>query len=75
MGPGGWADVPVTRTQFEELCKPTFLRAMAIVQQVLSDADKKVRGDVGTVLIVGGSSNIPWFARALTTRFPRAKLV
>ena len=75
MGPGGWADVTVTRAEFEQLCMDTFLKAMGIVDAVLEGADKKAQGDVGTVLIVGGSSNIPWFAAELEVRFPGATLV
>ena len=75
MGPGGWADVTVTRAEFEHLCMHTFRKAMAIVGRVLDGADKKAPGRVGTVLIVGGSSNIPWFGLALEARFPAATLV
>ncbi|RHY31848.1 hypothetical protein DYB32_003108 [Aphanomyces invadans] len=61
----------MTRAEWEELCLPTLQRTMEPVKEVLV-GNMMTAGDVDEVVLVGGSSRIPWIQGQLTEMFGRA---
>ena len=71
---GGQArEVPVTRSQFDELAQPLVSRTMSSVRRVLRDARVGV-GEVQGVVLVGGSTRMPCVRQAVETFFGQAPL-
>ncbi|KAG1690879.1 hypothetical protein DVH05_027481 [Phytophthora capsici] len=62
------AKVEITRTQFEELCGSLLERTMVPVREVL-EANNMESDEIDAVVLVGGSSRIPWVRRRLTDMF------
>ncbi|KAF1777111.1 Heat shock protein 70, conserved site [Phytophthora cactorum] len=62
------AEVKVTRTQFEELCGSLLERTMIPVREVL-EANNMDTDEIDAVVLVGGSSRIPWVRQRLTDMF------
>jgi heat shock 70kDa protein 1/2/6/8 len=58
----------LSRAKFESLCNDIFMRTMAPVDQVLSDA-KMGKSDIDEVVLVGGSTRIPKIQELLSTYF------
>lgn len=63
----------ITRSKFDELCIDIFRKALAPVQQVLSDAGI-AKGDVHEIVLVGGSTRIPKIKSMLSDFFNGKKL-
>ncbi|CAD7942978.1 unnamed protein product [Amoebophrya sp. A120] len=63
----------VTRTEFEETAKELFARALAPVEQVLSDQMMKPK-DIHHVVLVGGASRMPRIRAMLADLFGQEKL-
>ncbi|CEG39228.1 molecular chaperone [Plasmopara halstedii] len=61
-------EVDVTRLQFEELCKPLLERTMIPVRDILA-ANNIGTEEIDAVVLVGGSSRIPWVRQRLTEMF------
>ena len=61
-------EVAVTRTQLEALAQPFVERTLAAVRKVLRDA-KVTRDDVQGVVMVGGSTRMPYVRRAVGALF------
>ncbi|KAL3659643.1 hypothetical protein V7S43_015318 [Phytophthora oleae] len=61
-------EVEITRAQFEELCGALLERTMIPVREVL-DANNMESDEIDAVVLVGGSSRIPWVRRRLTDMF------
>ncbi|DBA05293.1 TPA: hypothetical protein N0F65_007455 [Lagenidium giganteum] len=57
-----------TREEFETLCAPLLQRTLIPVQEILS-ANHMTAEDVDEVVLVGGSSRIPWIRTKLTELF------
>ncbi|RLN72812.1 hypothetical protein BBJ28_00025954 [Nothophytophthora sp. Chile5] len=62
------AEVEMTRTQLEQLCAPLLERTMVPVREVL-DANHMTTEEIDAVVLVGGSSRIPWVRERLTEMF------
>lgn len=62
------AEVEVTRLEFEELCGSLLERTMIPVQDILK-ANHIGTEEIDAVVLVGGSSRIPWVRRRLTNMF------
>jgi molecular chaperone DnaK (HSP70) len=62
------AEVEVTRARFEELCGPLLQRTMVPVREVLQ-ANNMEAEEIDAVVLVGGSSRIPWVRRHLADMF------
>ncbi|KAG7378842.1 hypothetical protein PHYPSEUDO_009433 [Phytophthora pseudosyringae] len=62
------AEVRITRTQFEELCGSLLERTMLPVRDVLEANNMEVE-EVDAVVLVGGSTRIPWVRQRLTNMF------
>lgn len=60
--------VRITRVKFLELAKPILDRLKAPVEAALADVDYSVE-DIDVVLLVGGSTRIPWVKDWLTDFF------
>ena len=56
--------IEITRTQFEEMIQKFYLRTESTVRMVLSDAGMTWK-DIDKLLLVGGSSKIPYIAERL----------
>lgn len=63
----------ITRARFEELAKPIFNRCLKPLDQVLSDA-KLSKKDIDEVVMIGGSSRIPYIQDAVSKYFNDKKL-
>ncbi|CAH0476853.1 unnamed protein product [Peronospora belbahrii] len=62
------AEVKITRAQFEDLCRPLLERTMIPVRQVL-ETNNMATEEIDAVVLVGGSSRIPWVRKRLTDMF------
>ncbi|GMF13576.1 unnamed protein product [Phytophthora lilii] len=62
------AEVKITRAQFEELCSSLLERTMVPVREVLQ-ANNMETEEIDAVVLVGGSSRIPWVRERLTNMF------
>lgn len=60
--------VTLNRSKFEELCMDLFKKCLNPVQQVLDDA-KVMRNDIKEVVLVGGSTRIPFVQKQLKEFF------
>lgn len=60
--------VEMTRAQLEELCEPLFLRTLMPVTEILK-ANHMDTEEIDAVVLVGGSSRIPWVRESLKTMF------
>lgn len=60
--------VEMTRSQLEELCEPLFLRTLIPVTEILQ-ANHMDAEEINAVVLVGGSSRIPWVRENLKTMF------
>ncbi|MDY0747520.1 Fe-S protein assembly chaperone HscA [Paucibacter sp. R3-3] len=69
----GAIEVPVTRTQFEQLVEPLVSKTLASVRRVLRDAKVKPDEVQGTVM-VGGSTRMPCVREAVGKLFGREVL-
>ena len=64
--------VDITRDQFEELAEaPVFSKLLEPVDRALEDCEAEA-AEIDAVLLVGGSTRIPWVHRYLQERFGRA---
>ena len=61
-------NISLTRAKFEELNREIFLRCIGPVEQVLRDG-KITKEKVNDIVLVGGSSRIPWIQNMLTEFF------
>ncbi|ETN13022.1 hypothetical protein, variant 3 [Phytophthora nicotianae INRA-310] len=61
-------EVTVTRAQFEELCDSLLERTMIPVRDVL-ESNNMDTDEIDAVVLVGGSSRIPWVRQRLTDMF------
>jgi molecular chaperone DnaK (HSP70) len=61
---------PITRTEFEQLIRPLVERTMDPVRQALADAGLEP-SDVDEVVLVGGSTRIPFVRRTVAELFGR----
>ncbi|CAI5707509.1 unnamed protein product [Peronospora farinosa] len=62
------AEVEITRAQFEDLCKSLLERTMIPVREVLETNNMETE-EIDAVVLVGGSSRIPWVRERLTDMF------
>lgn len=62
------ASVSMTRAQLETICRPLFERTMAPVRSVL-EGNHMTPAEIDAVVLVGGSSRIPWVRESLTALF------
>ena len=65
---GKLVNVPLTRKQFEQLCKDLVQKAMDCAEQTLKDAGLSA-GQIRTILAVGGAAKMPMFLEAIEKRF------
>ncbi|WP_017586967.1 Hsp70 family protein [Nocardiopsis ganjiahuensis] len=56
--PGGRSSVEITREEFEDAIRPIVTKAIGPLQHCLADLDR-VPEDIDSVLMIGGSSQIP----------------
>jgi molecular chaperone DnaK (HSP70) len=64
----------ITRSEFEGMMAPYVEKAMACVREALTSANME-KEDIDAVLMVGGSSTIPSFQRAVEEFFGREKVL
>lgn len=62
------ASTVMTREQLEELCRPLLERTMAPVRTILTE-NHMDPDEIDAVVLVGGSSRIPWVRERLTELF------
>lgn len=62
------AEVKITRAKFEELCGSLLERTMIPVREVLETNNMETE-EIDAVVLVGGSSRIPWVRERLTDMF------
>lgn len=67
-----WQGV-VTRSQFEQLIDPFVQKTLAVSQRALRDAGI-TQQQIDTVVLVGGSTRIPWVRQAVARFFDRQPL-
>ncbi|KAI9907059.1 hypothetical protein PsorP6_003237 [Peronosclerospora sorghi] len=67
-GPPVRAHVEMTRAQLEALCRPLLDRTMLPVRDILA-ANHMQPDDIDAVVLVGGSSRLPWVRARLTAMF------
>ncbi|CAG7820159.1 unnamed protein product, partial [Allacma fusca] len=60
--------VPFTRDIFSELIKPSVDKCMEVVDQVLTKCEMK-ETDINDIMVVGGSSRIPYVQIRLSEKF------
>ncbi|CAK4669411.1 hypothetical protein AeMF1_004808 [Aphanomyces euteiches] len=60
----------MSRTEWEELMLPTLQRTMAPIEEIL-DGNMMTSKDIDEVVLVGGSSRIPWIQNHLAVMFGR----
>lgn len=70
MLPGHQTTVRLTRTEFEEMIRPSIHDAVTTVETMISDAGLSEDG-VDAILLVGGSSRIPLVSQILSERLGR----
>ncbi|KAG2512412.1 hypothetical protein BBO99_00008321 [Phytophthora kernoviae] len=62
------AEVKMTRIQLEKVCEPLLERTMIPVREIL-EANHMTTEEIDAVVLVGGSSRIPWVHKRLTDMF------
>ena len=70
---GSDLEVTFTKNQFEELCKPYFDKCLDIVENALNLAKLK-ENDISEVVLIGGSTKIPYIRDMLKKKFKNNKL-
>ncbi len=60
--------VQLSRAKFEQLCKTDFTKCLAPVEQVLKDS-KMSKSEINEIVLVGGSTRIPYIQKMLTDFF------
>ncbi|CAG2100759.1 unnamed protein product [Medioppia subpectinata] len=63
-------NIKITRQQFNDMCKRLFKRTMECVTDVIAKADKMQR-DIDDVILVGGSTRIPYVKEMLGEYFDK----
>jgi len=58
----------ITRGHFEELCHDLFQRTLDPIEKVLRDS-RKCKADIHEIVLVGGSTRIPYIFRLVSTFF------
>ena len=58
----------ITRAKFENICGPLFKSCISPIDQLLRDA-KLSKGDINEIVLVGGSTRIPYLQKLLSDYF------
>ena len=66
-------EITFTKEQFEKLCKPYFDKCLIIVDNALKLARLK-ENDINEVVLIGGSTRIPYIRNMLKNKFKNSKL-
>ena len=66
-------EITFTKKQFEELCKPYFDKCLVTVDNALKLANLK-ENDINEVVLIGGSTRIPYIKNMLKNKFKNSKL-
>lgn len=66
-------DVHVTRTLFNEINQPLFDKTIEIVMKLLKDSNLK-KEDITELVLIGGSSRIPYVVEILQKEFPKTQI-
>ena len=61
--------IPITREEFEELCKDLFDKLKIPLDKAIEDAGKKGIDNIDEIILVGGSSQIPKIKKLLEDKF------
>ena len=70
---GSDLEITFTREQFEELCKPYFDKCLVTVDNALKLAKVK-ESDIKYIVLIGGSTRIPYIRNMLKNKFKYSKL-
>ncbi len=70
---GSDLEVTFTKKQFEELCKPYFDKCLQTVDNALK-LKKLTENDINEVVLIGGSTRIPYIRNMLKNKFKNSKL-
>ena len=65
--------IPITRENFEKLCKELFDKLIGPIDNVLKDSKIDIN-QIQEVILVGGSSKIPKIKNILSEKFPNTKI-
>ncbi len=65
--------VHITRAKFEDMCRKDFERCLESVSRVIKDA-KLHKNDIHEVVLIGGSTRIPYIQNMLKKYFKKKKL-
>ncbi|KAJ0402994.1 hypothetical protein ATCC90586_000522 [Pythium insidiosum] len=60
--------VSMTRQELESLCEPLLARTLVPIREIL-EANSMTTNDIDAVVLVGGSTRIPWVREKLTEMF------
>lgn len=72
--PGQHVDVRLVRTEFEDMIRPSIEQSIAALEQAVTGAGIEV-ADLGSVLLVGGSSRVPLVSQMIRDRLDCPVLV
>jgi len=61
--------IPITRANFEKLCKKIFDKLLEPLEHAIKDAKKKEISKIDEIILVGGSSKIPKVKEILKNKF------
>jgi len=70
---GSNLEITFTRNQFEELCKPLFDKCLKTIDNALNLAKLNV-DDIKYIVLIGGSTRIPYIKKMLKNKFKNSKL-
>ena len=70
---GSNLEITFTREEFEELCKPYFNKCLVTVDNALKLAKLK-ENDINEVVLIGGSTRIPYIRNMLKNKFKNSRL-
>ena len=70
---GANLEITFTREEFEELCKPYFNKCLVTVDNALKLAKLK-ENDINEVVLIGGSTRIPYIRNMLQNKFKNSRL-
>ena len=70
---GANLEITFTKKIFEELCKPYFDKCLVIVDNALQLAKLK-ENDINEVVLIGGSTRIPYIRNMLKNKFKNSRL-
>lgn len=59
----------LTRDKFNNICLPLFKRCFIPVEKVILDANEKSHGELSDIILVGGSTRIPYIQEMLSKHF------